>query len=117
MRIMIERAETGSLTLVNSPTTGTPLSYAKFLRACAILREMQRQGYLILEVHTHYERLGAISFPKGEDRRNPTSKEFADAAEKGFVLREEDDHWEIERKHSLTVFVLKGHTPGSLIKA
>ena len=117
MRIMIERVEAGPVTLVNSPTAGTPLSYAKFLRACAILREMQRQGYLILEEHTRYESLGAISFDVRENRPNPTSKEFADAGDKGYVLRKEDDHWEIERKRSLPIFVLKKNTPESLIKA
>jgi hypothetical protein len=117
MRIMIERVETESVTLVNSPTAGTPYSYALFLRACAILREMQRLGYLILEAPTRYESLGAISFDKKEERPNPTSKEFADAGDKGYVLRKEGDHWEIERKHSLPIFVLNKHKPKSLIKA
>jgi hypothetical protein len=68
---------------------------------------MQRLGYLTLEPHIYYEQLGAISFDKREDRPNPTSKEFAEAEEKGFVLRKEDDHWEIERKLSSPIFVLK----------
>ncbi len=121
MRVMIERVETTlpgtkeQLTLVNSPAGGTPESYARFLRGCAILRELQRRGYLTLEAHTHYERLGAISFDKREDRPNPTSKEFAEAEKGGFVLRKEDDHWEIERKRSSPIFVLKKHEPEPVI--
>jgi hypothetical protein len=124
MRVMIERVETTlpetreQVTFINSPAQGKAAeSYARFLRGCAILREMQRLGYLTLESHTHYEPLGPISFdtPNKGGRTNPTSKEFAEAEKNGFELRQEEDpddpakakHWEIERKHSAPVFRLK----------
>ena len=72
MRVMIERIETtlpGSskqeLILVNSPTRGTPESYGRFLRTCAILRELQLRGYLSLEATNELEDLGPVSFGQG----------------------------------------------------
>jgi len=123
MRVMIERVETRlpsgeEVTFVNSPARGnaTAESYARFLRGCAILREMQRFGFLTLESRTKHDPLGPISFdtPKNGERANPTSKEFAEAEKSGFELRQEDDpdpakgkRWEMERKHSSSVFILK----------
>jgi len=51
LRVMVERIETTlpedkGLVMHNSPVRGTPDSFARFLRTCAILREMQRQGVL-----------------------------------------------------------------------
>jgi hypothetical protein len=74
MRVLIERIETTlpgpdtnkqELILVNSPTRGTPESYGKFLRACAILRELQLRGYLSLEATNELEDLGPVSFSQG----------------------------------------------------
>ena len=133
MRVMIERVETTlpatgeQVTFINSPThAAAGESYARFLRGCAILREMQRLGYLTLESHTHYESLGPISFdtPNNGGRTNPTSKEFAEAEKNGFELRQEEDpddstkpkHWEIERKHSAPVFRLKEQDEQAVIR-
>jgi hypothetical protein len=133
MRVMIERVETTlpatgeQVTFINSPThAAAGASYARFLRGCAILREMQRLGYLTLESHTHYESLGPISFdtPNNGGRTNPTSKEFAEAEKNGFELRPEEDpddpskpkHWEIERKHSAPVFRLKEQDEQAVIR-
>jgi hypothetical protein len=74
MRVMIERVETTlpgpntnqELILVNSPTRGTPESYGKFLRACAILRELQRSGCLSLEANNKMEDLGPVSFDQSK---------------------------------------------------
>ena len=134
MRVMIERVETTlpktreQVTLINSPAEGKAAaeSYARFLRGCAILREMQRLGYLTLESHTHYESLGPISFdtPNNGVRTNPTSKEFAEAEKNGFELRQEENpddptkgkRWEIERKHSAPVFHLKQQDSQTVVR-
>jgi hypothetical protein len=130
MRVMIERVETtlpgeGSITLFNLPARGElgtdpepPGSYARFLRGCAILREMQRRGYLTLRANSHYEKIGNISFdtPNTGGRVNPTSKEFAEAEEKGFVLKNVDDQWEIGRKRSSPLFVLTAHDPDEVVR-
>ena len=123
MRVMIERVETTlpsgeELTLINSPGEGSVAadSYARFLRGCAILREMQRLGYLTLTSHQKTESLGPISFdtPSNGGRTNPTAKEFAEAEKAGYELIPVDDpdptkgkHWEIIKKHLTTVFTLK----------
>lgn len=122
MRVLIERIETTldnkQLVLVNSPTRGTPQSYGRFLRACAILRELQLRGYLTLAARNEFESLGPISFEGGaqkgaggasgkEERMNPTAKEFSDAADKGFTLLKTNSGWEIGRKRATPLFVLK----------
>lgn len=123
MRVMIERVETTlpsgeELTLINSPGEEalTAESYARFLRGCAILREMQRLGYLTLVSRPKTESLGPISFdtPSKGARTNPTAKEFAEAEKAGFELVQVDDpdptkgkHWEITKKQSMTIFSLK----------
>jgi hypothetical protein len=123
MRVLIERVEASlpdtseQLVLVNSPTRGTPKSYARFLRLCAILREMQRAGYLSLEAHRQFDVLGSIAFDsqKGE-RTKPTSKEFADAEEKGFTLQEAESGWQIGRMRSSPLFVLKQENAEAVVK-
>src|SRR6202043_136162 len=61
LRLLVESIEstlpTGeNVVLINSPTSGMrktsgsgELSYARFLRACAILREMQLSGLLLMD--------------------------------------------------------------------
>lgn len=79
LRIMVERIETSlpgekGLVMQNSPVRGTAQSYARFLRACAILREMQRRG--VLEF-TAEERFFPISsqLPKAERTRSGAAAE------------------------------------------
>ncbi|MDB6139738.1 MAG: hypothetical protein JWO94_2810, partial [Verrucomicrobiaceae bacterium] len=65
LRVLVERIETTlpdgeNLTLVNSPTSGTPKSYARFLRAGAILREMQRSGDLLMDTKRDVKVLGVV---------------------------------------------------------
>jgi hypothetical protein len=60
MRVLIERIETTlpnsqEVVLVNSPTRGTPESYARFLRTCAILRELQRKGELLFDTRADFD--------------------------------------------------------------
>lgn len=59
MRVLIERIETTlpnkeAVVLINSPTRGPMESYARFLRTCAILRELQRRGELLLETRSDF---------------------------------------------------------------
>lgn len=87
LRILIERIETTfpgekSLVMQNSPVAGTAESYARFLRACAILREMQRQGVLEFESQERFVPLTTVlpninMFKAKGDRRVPSE---ADAA-------------------------------------
>ncbi len=70
LRVMIERIETPrlqsgeQLVLMNSPRSGTAESYERFLRACAILRELQKHGYLSLEARSEKDLVGTVSFDK-----------------------------------------------------
>jgi hypothetical protein len=135
MRVMIERVETSlpntneEVTFINSPAhhssalieARTPSeirearisdpaqSYARFLRGCAILREMQIKGYLVLEANKDKQDLGPVSFdtPDRRDRPNPTAKEFAEAEKAGYHLKQEDREWRMQHDRSSSVFVLK----------
>ncbi|MFO1501419.1 MAG: hypothetical protein U1G07_24025 [Verrucomicrobiota bacterium] len=54
MRVMIERIETTlpdgqEVVLINSPTRGPTDYFARFLRTCAILQELQTRGELLIE--------------------------------------------------------------------
>lgn len=135
MRVMIERVETTlpntneEVTFINSPAhhssalieartqseireariSDPAQSYARFLRGCAILREMQIKGYLVLEANKDKQDLGPVSFdtPDRRDRSNPTAKEFAEAEKAGYHLKQEDREWRMQHDRSSSVFVLK----------
>jgi len=120
---MIERIETPrlqsgeQLVLMNSPRSGTAESYERFLRACAILRELQKHGYLSLEARSEKDLVGTVSFDKTP---NPTPKDFADAEEKGMILQtNKNGVWELFRKRAVPKFVLRhegGHNFTNLDK-
>jgi hypothetical protein len=56
LRVLVERVEVtfadgrAPVVLVNSPTRGSPASFARFLRMCEVVRELQRAGGLRLDV-------------------------------------------------------------------
>lgn len=137
MRVMIERVETTlpdgrRLILVNSPTAGPPESYGKFLRACAILRELQLRGYLSLTATNQApEKIGPVSFSGGsapgksggksfsdggdsnsadagpeKASGNPTMKDYADAQDKGWMLIQSANGWQLAQKREAPVFML-----------
>jgi len=140
MRVLIERVETTlpnnqELVLVNSPTRGTAESYGKYLRACAILRELQQRGYLSLKAVTRQpENLGPVSFgasggssrqpgPGGRntsesensesgpnsasgEKMNPTLKDYSDAQDKGWTLTQTNGTWQLGLRREMPIFVL-----------
>jgi hypothetical protein len=137
MRIMIERIETPplpdgeKLILVNSPTRSTPVSYARFLRTCAILRTLQVHGQLLLQARADKQLIGPVSFGSssqssqsdtngpgqtsrtkgndGADKENnyPALKDFTDAEAKGMILTtNENKGWEIYRDRAVPKFFL-----------
>ncbi len=136
LRIMIERIETQRLengerlVLVNSPTCGKPEYYERFLRACAILRTLQKHGYLSLEAQSALQLLGPVSFSSNQPARTeappgangtgpgsmtreggsgPSLKDFTDAEEKDLVLlTNNDNQWLVYRRRAVPQFFLKG---------
>jgi hypothetical protein len=118
MRVMIERVETTlpngqQLVLVNSPTRGTPESYARFLRACAILRQLQLIGCLSLQATNQPpERVGPVSFgaaPKpgaGDDKAGPSIKDYSDAQDKGWTLTQTNNGWQLGQLRETPVFIM-----------
>ncbi|HEY1662522.1 MAG TPA: hypothetical protein VGI03_08900 [Verrucomicrobiae bacterium] len=109
MRIMIERIDVPNLpngdhfVLVNSPTTPDPAYYERFLRACAILRTLQANGYLWLDAEPDLKLLGPVAFsskagggggkgqtpgePAASDGNpNPSPADFVDAQNNNMVL-------------------------------
>jgi len=140
MRVLIERVETTlpnnqELVLVNSPTRGTAESYGKYLRACAILRELQQRGYLSLTaVSRQPENLGPVSFsgsagsshqpgaggrnsPQSGDsesgpnsasgeKTGPSLKDYSDAQDKGWTLTPTNGGWQLGLRREMPIFVL-----------
>ncbi|HXE42063.1 MAG TPA: hypothetical protein VN516_03475, partial [Candidatus Baltobacteraceae bacterium] len=115
MRVMIERVETTlpdnrELILVNSPTGGTTESYAKFLRVCAILRELQLRGCLSLQATNQPpEDIGPISFggQKGGDSSGPALKDYSDAQDKGWrLISSTNGTWHLGQKRETPIFIL-----------
>ena len=140
MRVLIERVETTlpnnqELVLVNSPTRGTPESYGKYLRACAILRELQQRGYLSLTaINQQPENLGPLSFNAGAgssrqpapggrnsseseksesgpnsapgEKMNPTLKDYSDAQDKGWTLFQTNGTWQLGLRREMPIFIL-----------
>lgn len=84
MRVLVERIEveikhgdrTESIVLVNSPLRGTPESFARFLRACEIVRELQKSGGLSLVTEERFQPSSAAEVT------NVSAKELLDAADK-----------------------------------
>jgi hypothetical protein len=115
MRVMIERVETTlpnmqQVVLVNSPKGGPSDSFARFLRACAILRQLQLNGYLSLRgTNQQPEKLGPVFFSGGAKpggASGPTIKDYADATDKGWVLMQTNEDWQIGKLRETPVFTL-----------
>jgi hypothetical protein len=78
---------------------------------------MQRAGFLSLEAHKQFDALGSIAFDSQKaERTKPTSKEFADAEEKGFTLQENESGWQIGRMRASPLFVLKQEQAEAVLK-
>jgi len=116
LRVMVERVETTlpnmqQVVLVNSPRGGSPESYGRFLRACAILRQLQLNGYLSLRgTNQAPDRLGPVFFGGGAAGKpaasGPSIKDYSDAADKGWVLTQTNEDWQLGRLRETPVFTL-----------
>ena len=98
LRVLVERIEveirnddgtTEHIVLTNSPLRGTPESFARFLRVCEIVRELQRAGGLGLVAEERFTPLSNGMLP------NVTSKDLLDAADKGRIWRRAEDGWHL----------------------
>lgn len=139
MRIMVERVETPTLAsgeqfvLVNSPTTGTTNSYERFLRDCAMLRSLQKEGKMMLISQSGLDPLGPVSFSAkktspdpekpspdpeknghnpngggGENSAYPALSDFVDAENNHLVLSATNNGWMAYRKREMPKFFLRG---------
>jgi hypothetical protein len=87
LRVLVERIETTlpnkeNVVLVNSPTGGTAKSFARFLRVCALLHEMQHSGALLMDIKSDNRTLGVA----GEGWK-VTGKDLLDAHDKKLSYR------------------------------
>jgi len=144
LRVMVERIETtipgeGELVLVNSPTNGNVKSFGRFLRVCAMLREMQRSGALILETRRQFTPLAQgleytdasadekNSHGKGTDEKTgdqqkptrpfqPTPEQLVSAEKDGFKWEKNaaTGGWQLGKFQNVPRFYLK---PGSTAAA
>ena len=92
LRVLVERievdlpgegegAEMRHITLVNSPTRGAADRYARFLRACEIVRALQKEGGLNLVTDDRFSSVADAEVA------SLGAKELMDAADKGRVWR------------------------------
>ena len=85
LRVLVERIEVElregdsvrTIVLTNSPTRGTPESFARFLRVAEIVRALQRAGGLSLVSEERFVALSDATIP------NPSARELMDAADRG----------------------------------
>jgi hypothetical protein len=98
LRVLVERIEvelrnddgtTEHIVLTNSPLRGAPESFARFLRVCEIVRELQKAGGLGLVAEERFTPL-----TNGE-LANVTPKDLLDASDKGRVWRRTADGWQL----------------------
>ncbi len=86
MRVLVERIEVDlpasdglpaqHLVLVNSPTRAEPASFARFLRVCEIVRDLQKSGGLALVAEERFTPLSSTETP------SISTREILDAADK-----------------------------------
>lgn len=98
LRVLVERIEvefreddtTRRVILVNSPTRGSPDSFARFLRVCEIIRSLQNEGGINLVAEEKFTPLSPALVP------TVTNKELMDAADRGRVWRPvSTDAWQL----------------------
>jgi len=93
LRVLVERVEVtfadgrAPVVLVNSPVRGSPGSFARFLRMCEVVRELQRRGGLRLDVDEKF-----VPFGRGEIP-SVGAKDALDGAERGRQWRKEAGGW------------------------
>ncbi len=92
LRVLVERIETtlpdeGRVVLFNSPTAGGEKSLKVALRACAILRQLQRDGSLIFE---ETKRESKVIGTTGANWKM-TGKDLLDAHDKSLIYRKRED--------------------------
>jgi hypothetical protein len=97
MRVLVERIEVeidteqGSRRIVvtNSPTRASPASFARFLRVCDFVRELQKNGGLSLAIDEKFVPLGTGELPV------VLAKDMTDAADKGRVFQKDEHGWRL----------------------
>ncbi len=98
LRVLVERIEVElrnedgtaeHIVLTNSPLRGTADSFARFLRVCEIVRELQRAGGLGLVAEERFTPVSNGVLP------SVTSKDLLDASDKGRVWRRGEDGWQL----------------------
>jgi hypothetical protein len=114
MRILIERVEItlpdgDEMVLSNSPTAGSRDSYANFLGVCALLRDMQRNGDLILDEKREPSIIGTLP---GDKR--PKAKDLTTAHERKLSYKQNAaGDWElIEKTNSSSFSIRQGRASG-----
>ena len=110
LRVLVERIETTlpngeNIMLVNSPTGGTQRSFGRFLRACAILREMQRNGDLLMDTKRDTKVIGTTGA-----NWKMSGKDLLDANEKKLTYHKNDDGTQdlIQQVSTPTFFLRSG---------
>jgi len=112
-RMLIERIETtlpsgGELVLINSPTQGEPEVFARFLRTCAILREMQRAGTLVLETRQEFEAFADAIFGGPGEKFAPTPDQLIKADDQKVTWRlGTNGSWQVGRNRAVPTFFLR----------
>jgi len=113
LRLMVERFEiqlpgdSKITTFSNTPGRCDVLSYATFLKICAIAREFQLDGHLKLRATEQFVPLAN----KWSTETQPLAKDLLDAQDKGFIYQKQaDGTWELGKNELQPSFILDGES-------
>jgi hypothetical protein len=119
LRLMVERfeiqlpGETRITTFSNSPGRCSPVSYATFLKICAIAREFQLDGHLKLQANEQFVPLAE----KWASKEQPAAKDLLDAQDKGYTYKQQaDGTWQLGKSELVPSFILDGEAGETLAR-
>ena len=116
MRSMIQQVQftvgTNQFILNNIPTTENITNYARFLRLCEMLRDLQERGYLLLIPH---EAGTNTQLRVAEFNETPNPKDVVDSFAQGYRWSTDSNHvWRVDRPQEPTNTLSFQLTPEAL---
>jgi hypothetical protein len=119
LRLMVERFEiqlpgdNKITTFSNTPGRCSSVSYATFLKICAIAREFQLDGHLKLRATEQFVPLA----DNWSMKEQPAAKDLLDAHDKGYTYEKQSDGtWALGKNELVPSFVLDGEADSTFAR-
>jgi hypothetical protein len=108
LRLMVERFEIQlpngtQMTYSNAPGQCDPVSYATFLKICAIARELQLDGHLKLSAKEQF-----VPVVDWVSTKEPVAKDLLDTVNQGYTYKQVKGGWQLGKNELMPSFVLDG---------